>query len=247
MVKLGGRGITVGVPEHVDDLRSSAQHDKRLAGLVVHGEPGWVAARDELVDRARKKVTPILRHLVRDPRVDWEDVCNTFLERVLSGKFLRSYAENTNSGAVWEAYIGVVAARSWSRMEHPAYSVCEDGSVYVVLHRRRVEDQAETTALKNGDPDNTTRMVDGFDGMVKDAAAESDPGEQLISAEVIRELKNALENSLNDGQREAIRLCYFLGLTEREAGARLGIKKAAVSRRLQRAFVRLREELEGRL
>ncbi len=53
-------------------------------------------------------------------------------------------------------------------------------------------------------------------------------------------LRAALERELTDRQKECVRLYFFQGLTEEEAGRLLGVSKSTVCRHLQKAKKRLK-------
>jgi RNA polymerase sigma-70 factor (ECF subfamily) len=82
------------------------------------------------------------------------------------------------------------------------------------------------------------------------AAAEVRPGDAvpspeaaLLAGEERARLLAAVE-TLADEHREAIACRYFLGLSEEETAAALGIRGGTVKSRLSRALARLRAELE---
>jgi RNA polymerase sigma factor (sigma-70 family) len=79
-----------------------------------------------------------------------------------------------------------------------------------------------------------------------DEAASGDPARspeaELVDAERRGELFAAIER-LGDDERVAIVARFFLGLTDEETAAALGVRRGAVKMRVFRALNRLREEL----
>lgn len=85
---------------------------------------------------------------------------------------------------------------------------------------------------------------------LSEAVGEDSTLEDLIGVDFTPEineriaLKQAIEG-LNDEERQIILLRYFKGMTQSETGRVLGITQVSVSRKEQRALIRLREELKG--
>jgi RNA polymerase sigma factor (sigma-70 family) len=81
-----------------------------------------------------------------------------------------------------------------------------------------------------------------------DEAASGDPARspeaELVDAEGRAELFAAIDR-LGDDERVAIVARFFLGLTDEETAAALGVRRGAVKMRVFRALNRLREELGG--
>lgn len=81
-----------------------------------------------------------------------------------------------------------------------------------------------------------------------DEAASGDPARspeaELVAAETRAELFAAIDR-LGDDERVAIVARFFLGLTDEETAAALGVRRGAVKMRVFRALNRLREELGG--
>jgi RNA polymerase sigma-70 factor, ECF subfamily len=79
-----------------------------------------------------------------------------------------------------------------------------------------------------------------------DEAASGDPARspeaELVAAESRAELLAAM-NRLTDDERVAIVARFFIGLTDEETAAALGVRRGAVKMRVFRALNRLREEL----
>lgn len=85
---------------------------------------------------------------------------------------------------------------------------------------------------------------------LSEAVGEDSTLEDLIGVDFTPEineriaLRQAIER-LNDEERQIILLRYFKGMTQSETGRVLGITQVSVSRKEQRALIRLREELLG--
>jgi RNA polymerase sigma-70 factor (ECF subfamily) len=81
------------------------------------------------------------------------------------------------------------------------------------------------------------------------AAAADRPGDAVPSPEAAllagesRERLLQAVNALSEEHRDAVACRFFLGLTEEETAAALGIRRGTVKSRLSRALERLREEL----
>ncbi|CAB1241773.1 Sigma-70 family RNA polymerase sigma factor [Ruminococcaceae bacterium BL-6] len=56
---------------------------------------------------------------------------------------------------------------------------------------------------------------------------------------MLKALRKAAEGELTERQRQCIRLCYYEGLTARDAARKLGINESTVSRHLKKARNRL--------
>ena len=85
---------------------------------------------------------------------------------------------------------------------------------------------------------------------LSEAVGEDGTLEDLIGVDFTPEineriaLRQAIER-LNDEERQIILLRYFKSMTQSETGRVLGITQVSVSRKEQRALIRLREELLG--
>lgn len=94
---------------------------------------------------------------------------------------------------------------------------------------------------------NRRRSAGRRESLVLRAAAEALSGDAapspegvLVAAEERARLLRAVE-ALADGQRLVVACRYFLGLSEKECAAVLGIRRGTVKSRLSRALDRLRE------
>ncbi len=91
-------------------------------------------------------------------------------------------------------------------------------------------------------------------GLMEAVAAETEPvaaspeetSRATSAGEEAEAIRNALE-TLSESQREALRLGYFLGLTQQEIAGRLGLPLGTVKARMRRGMVALRDAMEGRL
>ena len=70
----------------------------------------------------------------------------------------------------------------------------------------------------------------------------AEPADSVLAGESRRELLAAL-GRLREGERQAIVARYFVGLTDAEAGAALGVPRATVKMRAWRGLEKLRREL----
>jgi RNA polymerase sigma factor (sigma-70 family) len=71
-----------------------------------------------------------------------------------------------------------------------------------------------------------------------------DPADQAIASEVARRVRRAVRE-LPDGQRRAVTLRYFAGMTQAEMAAALDIPVGAVKTRLHKGRAALRDRLRG--
>lgn len=91
-------------------------------------------------------------------------------------------------------------------------------------------------------------------GLMEAVAAETEPvaaspeetSRATRAGEEAEAIRKALE-TLSASQREALRLGYFLGLTQQEIAGRLGLPLGTVKARMRRGMIALRDAMEGRL
>lgn len=75
-----------------------------------------------------------------------------------------------------------------------------------------------------------------------DAAPVQDPAIEIHTAEQRRKVEAAL-NSLNDGEREMVRLAYFSDLSQSEIAEQTSIPLGTVKSRMRSGLIRLRDAL----
>ena len=85
------------------------------------------------------------------------------------------------------------------------------------------------------------KQLEGLKGLLDILQGTAESTNKTERARMKRFLPVAMENGLTDHQREIIKLIYVDGLTQRQAGERLGIKQPAVSNIKRRAIDRLRD------
>jgi RNA polymerase sigma-70 factor, ECF subfamily len=71
-----------------------------------------------------------------------------------------------------------------------------------------------------------------------------DPSNEIHSAEQRRKVEGALA-TLNDGERELLRLAYFSDLSQSEIAERTSIPLGTVKSRMRSGLIRLRDALQG--
>ena len=75
-------------------------------------------------------------------------------------------------------------------------------------------------------------------------AATNDPSAEIHSAERRSQVEDALA-SLNDGERDLLRLAYFSDLSQSEIAERTSIPLGTVKSRMRAGLIRLRDTLRG--
>lgn len=136
-----------------------------------------------------------------------------------------------------------------------AEEVAQDAFVkaYRALHRFRPGSPFRPWLLRivANEARNRRRSIGRRTHLLERAAAEQavsgdaapSPETGVLASEQHDELFAALER-LRDDERVAIVARYFVGLTDEETAAALGVRRGAVKMRVWRALNRLREELE---
>ncbi|HMD05212.1 MAG TPA: sigma-70 family RNA polymerase sigma factor, partial [Candidatus Binatus sp.] len=75
-------------------------------------------------------------------------------------------------------------------------------------------------------------------------AVANDPSNEIHSAEQRRKVEIALA-TLNDAERELLRLAYFSDLSQSEIAERTSIPLGTVKSRMRSGLIRLRDALQG--
>ena len=78
--------------------------------------------------------------------------------------------------------------------------------------------------------------------LLEPVRTDAEPVDSVLAGESRSELFAAL-GALREGERQAIVARYFIGLTDAEAGAALGVPRATVKMRAWRGLEKLRREL----
>ena len=81
------------------------------------------------------------------------------------------------------------------------------------------------------------------DASVAEVAVADDPSNELHSAERRRKVELALA-SLNDGERDLLRMAYFSDLSQSEIAERTSIPLGTVKSRMRSGLIRLRDALQ---
>jgi RNA polymerase sigma-70 factor (ECF subfamily) len=75
-------------------------------------------------------------------------------------------------------------------------------------------------------------------------AAANDPSSEIHSSERRRKVEGALA-TLNDGERDLLRLAYFSDLSQSEIAERTSLPLGTVKSRMRSGLIRLRDALQG--
>jgi RNA polymerase sigma factor (sigma-70 family) len=89
------------------------------------------------------------------------------------------------------------------------------------------------------------RLRDRAAAEIPSGGAAPSPEAELVQHEERERLLRAIE-TLNEAERVAVVSRYFLGLTDEETAAVLGVPRSTVKMRVWRGVEHLREQLEGR-
>jgi RNA polymerase sigma-70 factor (ECF subfamily) len=77
-----------------------------------------------------------------------------------------------------------------------------------------------------------------------ETAVANDPSNEIHRAERRKQVETALA-SLNDGERDLLRLAYFSDLSQSEIAERTSIPLGTVKSRMRSGLIRLRDALRG--
>jgi len=163
----------------------------------------------------------------------------TFYDRFARGLFSMIYAvlhdQKESEDVLQEAFV-----QMWKRAStyDPGRSSLFTWAVMISRHkaidrlrlRQRQTRPAEAVAEETGNPN----------GIAAEERVDNAPGRKSE-----RERVCAAMEKLQDGQREAIDLAFFAGLTQTQIAEKLGTPLGTVKARIRRGLLALREELKG--
>jgi RNA polymerase sigma-70 factor (ECF subfamily) len=194
---------------------------RRASRNVSNQKPVVTAADNRISDEA----------LVSAMAAGDEDALATLNQRygralsAVAGRILRDEAdaEEVAADVLWQLW------RDASRFDRGRGSV--GAWIMMTVRSRAIDRLRARNARKPRDADAT------------EAAAVADPSNEIHCAERRRAVEAALA-SLNDGERDLLRMAYFSDLSQSEIAERTSIPLGTVKSRMRSGLIRLRDALQ---
>ena len=177
--------------------------------------------------------------LVRQMRTGDQQAFATFYDRFAPGLFSMIYAilhdQKESEDVLQEAFV-----QMWKRTSTYDATRSSLFTWAVMISRHKAIDRLRSRQRQS-------RLVEAVASETNEFA-ESAPAERADNALARsdeRERVRAAMAQLGDGQREAIELAFFAGLTQTQIAEKLGAPLGTVKARIRRGLLALREVLQG--
>jgi RNA polymerase sigma-70 factor (ECF subfamily) len=163
----------------------------------------------------------------------------SFYDRFAPGLFSMIYAilhdQKESEDVLQEAFV-----QMWKRVETYDASRSSLFTWAIMISRHKAIDRLRSRQRQ-------TRLAEAVASETDDlaASAPADRADNALARSDERERVRAAMAELGDGQREAIELAFFAGLTQRQIAEKLGAPLGTVKARIRRGLLALREVLGG--
>jgi len=177
--------------------------------------------------------------LVRQMQAGDEQAFAIFYDRFAPGLFSMIYAilhdHKESEDVLQEAFV-----QMWKRSATYDATRSSLFTWAVMISRHKAIDRLRSRQRQ-------TRLVEAVAGETDESAtsAPAERADNALARSDDRERVRAAMAKLGDGQREAIELAFFAGLTQSQISEKLGTPLGTVKARIRRGLLALREVLEG--
>ena len=177
--------------------------------------------------------------LVRQMQAGDQQAFATFYDRFAPGLFSMIYAvlhdQKESEDVLQEAFV-----QMWKRTATYDATRSSLFTWAVMISRHKAIDRLRSRQRQ-------TRLVEAMAEETDDAmvSAPAERADNALERSDERERVRAAMAKLGDGQREALELAFFAGLTQSQISEKLGAPLGTVKARIRRGLLALREVLEG--